>query len=187
MTGTLTHARILGARDAGGVVLWDIAVSLPGGGEYKPGEIEAGPYVMAAGLIVGFWMDGGDKRKFVPMGGGRSPGVALARITGSAPVGYGSYSYEWEEVKPSPSSPGQYETVVGGRTSEDSGPAHNGLEAPNGDNGTLGSGIDSTGLPSGFAPVAIGNGAVVRLSGPYGEGAGKWWSFEICTQVDGSC
>lgn len=185
MTGTLTHARILSARDAGGVVLWDIAVALPGGGEYKPGEIEAGPYVMAAGLIVGFWMDGGDKRKFVPMGGGAQK--IRAKITGSSPVASGVWEYEWVQVRPSSITGGVYENVQGGKNSSDHGIARNAIESPNSSSPVQGSGINLANLPSGFAPVPIGVGAIVSLSGPFRSETGQWWDFEVSTHVDGSC
>jgi len=190
MADTVTHARILDTRTAGEVVLWEIAVALPGGGEYRPGWIEGGSYVMAGGLIVGLLVAGERGREFKPMGsggGGSSFGQFHARILSANPVSFGRWEYDWEQVTPSATQPGEFDLKEGGKNSAMDGRARNGVETPNLPASVLGSGVDAATLPSGFQPVPVGDGAVVRLSGPYGSGSGAWWLFTVSTHVDGSC
>lgn len=183
----LTFARIVDTRTVNDRVLYDIAVQVEGG-ELRMGSIESGGLVFADGLIVGMLTgspDGG--RTFRPMRqGGSVQASTRARITGSAVAAYGQWDYTWVEVIPDPDNVGEYLDKPEGRTSATAGVARNMNEVGNQVGGTLGSGINANNLPSGFAPVPVGVGAVVMLYGPYGD-ATPWWEFELSGHVDGTC
>lgn len=63
--------------------------------------------------------------------------------------------------------------------------ARNTIESPNSDSGMQGDGVDADTLPNGFDLVPIGDGAVVQISGPYGEDG--LWFFSVANLVDGEC
>lgn len=181
----LTFARIVDTRTVNDRVLYDIAVQVEGG-ELRMGSIESGGLVFADGLVVGMLTgspDGG--RTFRPMRQGVSSSFVRARITGAVQTFFGQWNYTWVEVEPA-ASPGQYGEKVGGRNSSANGIARNSMETGNGAGSTLGSGVDTSNLPTGFEPVPIGTGAIVRLVGPFGE-ASPWWEFEASPHVDGTC
>lgn len=182
----LTFARIVDTRTVNDRVLYDIAVQVEGG-ELRMGSIESGGLVFADGLIVGMLTgspDGG--RTFRPMRqGAGSESFVRARITQAASNGFGRWDYSWVEVQPG-IVPGVYEDKPNGRNSAANGIAINTIEVPNSSGGTLGSGVNSSNLPAGFFPVAVGAGAIVRLSGPFGDNT-PWWEFELSTHVDGTC
>lgn len=181
----LTFARVKSARKVGDTTLLNIAVQTEGG-EVSPGEIVAGGFVTGDSLIFGAMV--GDK--FVPWRNGRSVSsgaTTYARITGSNSLGGGRFRYQWEEVVPDPDNPGEYISPDSPRDSDNDGFAYNGMETPNTSGGILGSGVNSDTLPAGFAPVRVGLGAVVEITGPFGEGSSAWWTFSVSTHVDGQC
>lgn len=67
--------------------------------------------------------------------------------------------------------------------------ARNTIEASNTDQGLQGNGVDADTLPDGFDIVPIGDGAVVKLSGPYGanETDPGLYLFSVANLVDGEC
>lgn len=181
----LSYARVKSTRKEGETTLLDIAVQTDNG-EVDFGEIVAGGFVTADSLIVGMMVG----REFKPMrqaaGRQASADIVFAKITGASSVGYGEYEYQWVEVVPA-GAPGQYTVVDGGLSSAADGPIRNTIESPNVSGGTLGSGIDSGTLPTGFDPVPVGDDAVVWIRGPYGSESEPWWSMCVSTHVDGSC
>ena len=184
---SLTFARIVEARTVGDRVLYDIAVQTASG-EVRLGSIEAGGLVFADGLIVGMLTGSADSgQTFRPMRqGGSVETFVRARITGAVAESYGKYDYAWVEVEPDASNVGEYIDKTDGRNSGTAGVARNMNEFSNAAGSTLGSGINAANLPSGFSPVPVGVGAVVRLYGPYGD-AVPWWEFEVSGHVDGTC
>ena len=67
--------------------------------------------------------------------------------------------------------------------------ARNTIEASNTDLGVQGNGVDADTLPDGFDIVPIGDGAVVKLSGPHraNESDPGLYLFSVANLVDGEC
>jgi hypothetical protein len=111
-----------------------------------------------------------------------------AVITGSTAVAGAAnrWRYEWEEVTPNGQFPA---TVSGGRTHTNAGFAYNTIESNNVATGVQGNGVNVDDLPGTMGLRPIGDGAWVRMRGPFDDEdtSADVWLFQAVNAIDGDC
>lgn len=142
------------------------------------------------GPAVILWKSPGgqDTRRAVVavMQGSASVGTRWARVLGSSGVQVDANRWDYSIEFVRPTAAGDWEVVPGTQVVA----ARNTVEASNEADGIQGNGVDATRLPEGFEIVPIGDGAIVRVTGPYGviEGVEPgFWLFSVANLVDGDC
>ena len=101
------------------------------------------------------------------------------------PISANRWKYGWREVKPSGNG---WTSVVGGRDYISSGYAYNTIERPNDGVGLEGNSTDMGYLLVTMTLRPVAPGIVIRLYGPYDDGAGvnvNWFAYENAN--DGPC